>query len=708
MSGKDDEPLRNVFSGHAEGTVVQAQTIGRLQIQLPPAQRSQPVPRGLPRAPLRLVNRDSELKLLDGMLEEAASAPGPVVAVLSGMRGVGKSATGSHWANRVRERFSDGDLSVEFARRRRAGAVSVSEVLADLIRELESPDFTVPKTFPERVRTFRQITASRRLLMLLDDVTMASEVEPLLPNGAGSVVIVTSNFHLEKLIHDGASFIPVDPLDDDASLLLLRRMCGAARIDAEPAAATRLLEVCGGLPVALCVCGARLARARGRTVSWLVDDMEDEARRLEGLHGEGGSVRAVFDAAYADLEARQALIYRRLGVHPGREVRATHAAALADLPLEEVEAGFEILEDSHLMEQVHDDCFRQHDLLRIHARERSEADDGEAAGEAALRRLVDLYFAALYQADRVIGFDRLRLATEKPPAVNPALVPRFESSEEVFAWFDLERANLMAALREAAKREWDDQVWPMSEAMWLMVFNRQIYEDWAEVMKLGVESAARSGNPAAEARLQALLARAYQDRGELDRALLELSAALATAEAAGHGQLVASIHEFHGTAYMTKEDYPRAITEFELARDFFVENDMRRGTALQDFHLGAALTKNGEPGRALPFLRSAVECMADIGDQLNLARSMFHLGQAELANGEAATARKTLLASLEISAKLGVRHVEAQTHESLAEISTREGDRGGAALHRRQAYAAYRDIGHPRAAAMLEAPPGEG
>ncbi|HSR94981.1 MAG TPA: NB-ARC domain-containing protein [Solirubrobacterales bacterium] len=706
MSGKGDDAVRNVYSGDAHAPVIQARDIGEVQIHLPP--RSKHVPRGLPRAPLRLINRDREMELLDEVLEEADSAPGPVVAVLSGMRGVGKSAAGSHWTNLVRDRFADGDLSVDFAKRRRGGAVSVSEVLADLIRELEAPGFAVPLTLAERARAFGQITASRRLLMLLDDVASAAEIKPLLPNGAGSVVVVTSNFHLEELVHDGASLIPVDPLDEEASLALLRKMCGRKRIDVEPKQAKRLLEICGGLPVALCVCGARLARRRSRSLAWLVGEIEDEAVRLGGLSGQGGSVRAVFDFAYGDLESREALVYRRLGLHPGRDLHWAHAAVLADLPAAEAEEGIGALEDAHLLEPSHGEYHRQHDLLRLHARERAEGEDAEAAREAALRRLVEWYYACLYRADRVVGFDRLRLAPDDPPAVEPDLLPGFDSPRNVFAWFNAERPNLMAVLRAAAEREWDDRVWPMGEAMWLMLFNRQVYEDWAEATKLGVESAGRAGNPAAEARMRALLARAYHDRGELDRALSELDTALVTAEPTGHGELIAAIHEYIGTAYTSKEAYPRAIAEFEQARDFFVANDMRRGAALQDNHLGAALTKQGEPAKALAPLRSAVECMKEIGDDLNLARSMLYLGQAEKGDGSAGDARKTLLASLQIAVPLGMRHVEAQAHETLAEIAADEGEAETAAAHRSYAYEVYREIGHPRAEAMLEDTPGAG
>ncbi len=703
MTAREGESQKNEFSGHADGWVIQAGTIGQIQIQLSERDRMRLVPRDLPRAPLRLINRQLEMESLDRILDESTSAPGPVVAILSGMRGVGKSATGSHWANRVRQRFADGDLSVDFASLRRDGAVSLSEVLADLIRTLESPEFAIPPTFAERVRTFGRITASRRLLLFLDDVTVATEVESLLPHGAGSVVVVTSNFHLEKLIHDGASLIAVEPLAKRDSLELLRKMCGDSRIDDEPAAVERLLEFCGGLPVALCVCGSRLVKARGRTLSWFVDEIEGKDGRLDGLAGKGGSVQAVFDSAYVALDPHSALVYRRLGDHPGREVSGVHIAALANLSVAEAEAGLETLEDANLVEASSNRFFRQHDLLRMHARERAESEESLVLRDECLRRLVDWYEASIYQADRTIGLDRLRIST--PESNSSALgLPDLDSAQAVFTWFDAERANLMAVLREAAKREWDDTVWRMAESMWLMLLNRQLYEDWAETMKLGVEAAGRCRNKAAEARLRTLLARAYQDRGELERALAELRAALSTAESVGHERLVASIHEFIGSAYMAKREYPRAISEFEISRDFFVAHGLRRGTALQDLRLGSALTVNGEARRALPRLHSAVQCMADVGDELNLAKSLLGLGRAQRADGDPEQAQKALHASLEISVPLGVRHIEAQAQEVLAEIATERGDRANAAFHRHYAYLAYAEIGNFRAAALLDEP----
>ncbi len=90
------------------------------------------VPRDLPRAPLRFVNRERELFVLDRIAGDADEAAGPRVAVLSGMHGVGKSAVGRVWSNRNRERFPGGDLFGDCSKRRLGAAVDLNDMLGGL------------------------------------------------------------------------------------------------------------------------------------------------------------------------------------------------------------------------------------------------------------------------------------------------------------------------------------------------------------------------------------------------------------------------------------------------------------------------------------------------------------------------------------------------------------------------------------------------
>src|SRR5262249_31486274 len=149
------------------------------------------------------------------------------------------------------------------------------------------------------------------VLMVLDDVTEPAQVSPLVPNSVGSVVLVTSNEELAELALDDAEFLPLDPLDDDASVRLLVEVCGAKRIAAEPDSVARIVELCAGLPIALRVAGARLKERPRLAVAELADEIADERRGLAAFAMRGKPmVSPVFTVAYRRLPPDAARLYR--------------------------------------------------------------------------------------------------------------------------------------------------------------------------------------------------------------------------------------------------------------------------------------------------------------------------------------------------------------------------------------------------------------
>lgn len=75
--------------------------------------------------------------------------------------------------------------------------------------------------------------------------------------------------------------------DVGRSLGLLRRIVGAARVDAEPEPALRIVEYCAGLPLALRIAGCRLAARPHWPIARLAARMAVEGGRLDELCTEG-------------------------------------------------------------------------------------------------------------------------------------------------------------------------------------------------------------------------------------------------------------------------------------------------------------------------------------------------------------------------------------------------------------------------------------
>jgi tetratricopeptide (TPR) repeat protein len=660
-------------------------------------------PHLLPEAvPLRLVDRERELAKLTRVLEQAGTAPLPKVAVVTGMGGVGKTALGAYWVMAHRDRFQ-GQLSGDFSPRRDQGGIDVSDVLATFLRAMGTADVAIPGSLAERRSLFQQVTTGRRLLIFLDDVDHAAQVKAVLPSGAGSVVVVTSQYHLDELLYDGADAVPLDPLDNETSRLFLEEMIGPERVGAEPEAVGRLVRQCGGLPVALAVCGGKLAgRGRGQPISWLADGIDGAARPLQALSGTGHhSLQAILDFAYRDLAPDAALVYRRLGLYPGPDFRAPVVAALAGTGLDDATGAVRALEDVHIVEALRDDRFRVHDLVHQHASQLARDDEENDEAGLALRRLVDWYYAALREADHGVTEDRLRLASDA--IVSAHDFPRFASSREAFRWFVSEQQNVIATVQAAFELQYYDRVWQMAEAMWPFCYNLKLYSIWADAYEKGVRAAAELGNGAAEARMRASLARAYSDQGDFERAAAEMRSAVAAAATCANAPLKSSVAEFDAIMRFERGDVAWALQGFRESRRMWEACGEARGVAIQDYQIGKCLIQLGSSEAALAHLRLARDTFARLGDEIIEGRALRRQGEALLALTRSPEAREALLGALAIAERLELRHDQAQVLEALAAVADAEAEPALAHVHRERAHQLYKEMGHPRASAVLAA-----
>jgi tetratricopeptide (TPR) repeat protein len=691
--------VRNVLAGDPSGPVVQAGSIRELHVHVPQVMAT--IPRGLEGASRRLVNREAELEVLDLIGEEATGAAGPIIVVLSGMHGVGKTAVGNHWSHLNRARFSGGDLYGDFSKRTHNGIVDVSDVLEGFLRDLGTADSAIPSSFSERQRAFRALTAERKLLVLLDDVDQPAQVLDVLPAGAGSVVIVTSNYHLDELLADGAEYLPLKPLERDACVELVTKMIGPERVGGESQASIdALIKLCGGLPVVLCVCAGRLVKHREKNVKWVLEEVAGQKRKVRALSGPGAfAAEATFDFAYSDLEPSAGLMYRRLGIHPGHDLGSAAAATLAECTVAEAEELLEGLFDAHMLESRSLGRYGFHTLVADHAAGCAERDDDESEREAAMRRLVDWYCTSVRNADRAIVRERLRLIDDD--AVASADASEFASASEALAWFETERANLMAVIHGAADRGWDWQVWLIAEALWPLVYNHRYFTEWIDSHELGIEAALRMKDPVAEARLRSQLGRARAEQGEHERASEEIARAQAAAALGGTDMLKASVEECAGMCLLSAGEARASVEAFARAREMFVACSSVRGTAIQDYHLGKALLTLGEFQRALDPLAKAADALAGGEDDITVGRVLLRRAEALLALGEPNRAEGALRSVVEIMSGRGIWLEHGEALVLLAQIAERAQEPEVARGHRQDAYRIYKQHGDARSEALL-------
>ena len=336
-------------------------------------------------APIQQPGRSEELETLQRLFADASRLPrsGFSWCLRSRARGgVGRTALAVHAAYQLQEHFPGGQLYVNLRGAERQ-ALKPAEVLAQLLRALGIPGALIPEDIDERARVYRRRLAKRRVLIVLDNAADEAQVRPLLPGGGSSAVLVTSRSKPAGL--DTAATIRLDVLHPDEALDLLGKLAGRARVAGELEAARAITRLCGYLPLAVRIAGAKLDAKRHLPLIRFAVQLADQHRRLDTLHAGDLDLRASFALSYQHLPADQRRLFRLLGLLEEADFPTWVCAALLDCPIGRAVDLTERLVDAQLLEVVGDDAigqvrYRFHDLLRVFARERAGAESHRRAG----------------------------------------------------------------------------------------------------------------------------------------------------------------------------------------------------------------------------------------------------------------------------------------------------------------------------------------
>ncbi len=352
-----------------------------------------------------------------------------------------------HAAHRLAPQFPGGQLYADL-RGYTAGqaAAEPGEVLEVFLRRLGVVAEEMPVSVEERSGVLRQLLASRRVLMLLDNAVAEAQVRPLLPGAGGSLVLVTSRSALAGL--EVNERIGLDVLSEQEAAGLLAGLIGTERAAAEPQAVAQVARWCGYLPLALRIAGQLLAAHPAWPVAKLAGTLADERDRLGQLSAGDLQVRAAFEVSYRLLADGDARLFRLLGLHPGPDFDVGAAAALAGIEPEAAGPVVGRLAEAQLVTEDGPGWFGMHDLLRLFARGACQQAEDPAARDVAEARLVG-YYADLARFLDACVEPQLRPAAARVAEQAGVTLP---SMREALAVFAAERPSLVAAVGLAAQR----------------------------------------------------------------------------------------------------------------------------------------------------------------------------------------------------------------------------------------------------------------
>jgi tetratricopeptide (TPR) repeat protein len=654
----------------------------------PPA----PVPSQLPPPSASFTGRSDELAGLNQLLADGKTGRTKLI-VLAGAGGVGKTCLASEWAGRIRRSFKEGQLYAELACHKPGGSPDLGQVLGRFLTDLGTPPERVPATQSERSAMWRSLTGGRKLLILLDDVESAEQVRALLPGPGPALVIVTTRLGLPGLAMDGGQFMRLEQLKETDAVELLGRIAGAERVTADPEAARTAVRLCGCLPSAVAVCGAKLVAHPSWPIDLIASELgcESDLRVALTIRGDT-SVFAAFDMSYQALDAETARMYRLAALIPGPDFGPELAAHAMDADPRHVGRLLNALVQSSLLEEADGSRFRFHDLVRMHAREQCALEESACEGRDMVARSVRWYLQKAVVADLAVIPGRWRLGQaygqvhEMPDHLSPAAA---------LAWLESQLPGLSAAVRAAYEHELDQETWQLCEALWGLFAYRKHFDVWIRLHLLGVASAEACGDTRAEARMRVQLGLAFFELGQYEEARDEFTLAWAKDYYQRHPMGMAAGLEGLGLVSLAEGDPTAAMNAFQQARKILLRAGCTRGVAMMTCHIGEVHLSEGRCAEAFEQLSEAQRLAAAVPDPYNEARALTGLGQSMSGAGHHALAAEPLRKALSIMTDLGSRYEQARTMAALADAAAQAGDPAQASDQLSNALAIYAELGVP-------------
>ncbi|GAB3469212.1 tetratricopeptide repeat protein [Actinophytocola sediminis] len=606
-------------------------------------------------------------------LTSATDEPARGVVIVHGPPGVGKTALVIHWAHQVRHRFPGGVLFANLSGFSDRSVVDPVLVVDDFLIALgHAPDqMSNPRA---KVLLLSRLLAERPTLVILDNVRDNEHVRDLVPRMANSQVIVTSRLRLTTLgTTVGARRVAVGRMTAAEADDLLSIQLGEQR-QLAAADRARLVERCGGLPVAISVATAYAATcppeaiiefASQLTARQLVVDLGDQ----DGTVNVGGLFAQSYDAL--DEPARR--LFRLIGLHPGPDIDIGALRAGDDRGDQETSWSLAKLVDAHLVEQPALGRYRLHDLLAEFALFCAETEESAEHRHAAAERMIRYYAATVTNAAKA------SFAAYIPPPATVGLSLRsieFSTRAHAQSWFYQERQNLIAIVVYSVHNGHCGYTYQLGEPAATFCDRMGAYRDSMRIRGLILEATAVTGDR--EGRTSALIGFAMNQLhlGELGGARRDLEVALriATEDNLIRGRS-AALHHL-GRLEMLRGDPAAALRLWRKGLSIADQNDDDEGRCWYQCRIGEALRVIDRHEESYIQLSEARRIAERIDENSAHAAVLTQLGHLLIDTGDSSGAAMHLGHARRLAEEIPDKPAIAQACVALAELDFARGRTG--------------------------------
>lgn len=330
------------------------------------------------------------------------------LCVLQGMGGIGKTWIAAWIAHNLQKEFSDGVLWADLTHTQETTSSS-EDVIEAILKsfagvygyDLNQEDLDLRRLSP----IVRGMLAKRHVLIVLDNVNEAEEVEWFLPSTMGNwtALITTRN---QLTLSRSFRSIRIEPFTELEALSLLEAFIGTKRVKSEINEATKLAEIAGRLPLAISLIGSTLAKARNSLTlaeyhdlllvskrKLLLADTYDSQKSLD--------IRASFEVSFEQLHDDLKSLFVILSVFSGSDFDVESVSAITGTAPVVVKYQLAELQARTLIDILGDlPLFRyqfHHVLLRQFAFEKLQKDESLWI---AVNETVSTYFVSFAQENQ--------------------------------------------------------------------------------------------------------------------------------------------------------------------------------------------------------------------------------------------------------------------------------------------------------------------
>lgn len=617
------------------------------------------VPRQLPLRLTSFVGRAEEVGILDEAVRHSVTDPGSnagtVVATLSGLPGVGKTALAVEWGYRAASNFPDGQLYLNLRGfDAKNEPLSPDEALRVLLTSLGVPETGICHGLEARIGQYRTLVSTMRILVILDNAVDSGQVRPLLPAGRGSAALVVSRRRLPGLVAEvGAVPVSLGVLrpEESRELIMRRLLTGTRTVEAQPAELQPLVDVCSGLPLALALVASR-AQLEPEMISQYAAMVSPAGHRLSVLASSDGSTsfEALFLASLDGLSGDAQRCFVRLGLGVSSELSLAELASLCGCGFDEAQRLVRELVDASLVQAAGGGRLALHDLIWEFVTERARSGISPDEASRCRKRLLDYLIHGSVAA--TAQFAPYRKRPTLPAPTDGIVVEEFGSANEARAW-------MSSMLRAGVVAVGHAEAWGFPrEAAWLadgISAYLDIQGRWDDLLTVAT-SALRAGELLGDSQIQAL---AYR--------------ALAIAQA------------------RTGDDAQAGQSGYRALSLYSRSGDME-GQAYAHRLLGNILNESGDQQAALDHHRQALLLFEELGDEAAQARALNGVGWIHAQLGDLEVALDYCTRSAEKAALLMHARSAASAWDSIAFIQHAMRDFEASEVAYQLALAAWRDI----------------